>query len=241
METIKIENARISVYRPEWDMASSSQGYKCSFELVNSIERISIKIRYNYFLNSNADWSDWEFSINDKNIETIGELENIIEDSSGFDSSKISQCICSVVFLLHLLNPEIDDSLLSIGTLPILSIDNYFEWEELEPWMDKLPQKILIRENLILDCEEIIELQKFNEENKPLQLEHVTSFISESIIDSDVQTDDGGQALIYSLYDDDKENGLFVRIQSWDESKEHEDFKKLVGKRIKVTIETIVE
>lgn len=61
----------------------------------------------------------------------------------------------------------------------------------------------------------------------------------------DVDTDDGGCAKIFHL-EDDRVKRLFVRIQSWSESLEwsskagtHPEFDELIGKRIRVTIETI--
>jgi len=45
--------------------------------------------------------------------------------------------------------------------------------------------------------------------------------------------------LIFTASKDDLDNGMFVRVCSWDENKNHEDFKKFVGRRIKITIETI--
>jgi len=234
---ISVRNVSISVYEPDWDMASSSQGYDCSFDLENSMETLNVKIRFDYFQNSKADWDDWEFSINGKQVESNYDLEQIICDTS-FDISQVSQCICAVVYLLHLLNPEIDDSVLSIGKLPILTIDNYYEWEELEKWMNEIPQNILIRENLILNCEEIIDLEKFKNDNKPLQLKEITSFMSEITTDN-IKSEDGGQALIYTISDD-NEIGMFIKLQSWDITKKHIDFNNLVGKKIKITIEEIL-
>jgi hypothetical protein len=51
-------------------------------------------------------------------------------------------------------------------------------------------------------------------------------------------TDDCGCAKIAEVYD--KNNKLFVRIQSWDEeTKEHIEARELEGKRVRVTIEVI--
>jgi hypothetical protein len=72
------------------------------------------------------------------------------------------------------------------------------------------------------------------------------------IIDTDYslrgyRTEDSGYAQIMDIVPDidnmecpdDNDNGLFVRLQSWDETKQHIDFNKFIGKKIKVTIETI--
>ena len=53
-----------------------------------------------------------------------------------------------------------------------------------------------------------------------------------------VQAEDGGQALIAELAGK-GETGLFVRLQSWDETKRHEDMSRLMGRRVRVTIEII--
>jgi hypothetical protein len=52
-------------------------------------------------------------------------------------------------------------------------------------------------------------------------------------------TEDGGMAIIYEIDNPDFSN-LFVRIQSWDETKRHKYFNEcLRGRRLKVTIETM--
>lgn len=55
-----------------------------------------------------------------------------------------------------------------------------------------------------------------------------------------LQVEDGGQAIIATIGGNGpEERGVFVRIQSWDETREHAEMNKLLGKKIKVTIETI--
>lgn len=57
---------------------------------------------------------------------------------------------------------------------------------------------------------------------------------------SDVDTEDSGCAKIVDVApDDDQEDGMFVRIQSWSDSTDHPDFDKMIGKRIRVTIEIL--
>ena len=55
--------------------------------------------------------------------------------------------------------------------------------------------------------------------------------------------EDGGQALIATIageyVPDVDEPGMFVRIQSWDESGVHKEALKIEGKRIRVTIEEL--
>ena len=55
--------------------------------------------------------------------------------------------------------------------------------------------------------------------------------------------EDGGMARIATIDDmvggSDPDRGLFVRVQSWDETKEHLLAKKLTGKKVKITIEVL--
>lgn len=63
----------------------------------------------------------------------------------------------------------------------------------------------------------------------------------------DVEVHDGGHALIWQIDNDAVDPHLFVRVQSWDEggaSTEaeltgHPTFQELMGKRIRITIETL--
>lgn len=60
------------------------------------------------------------------------------------------------------------------------------------------------------------------------------------------EKEDGGMALIATLInehvlDEDDDKGVFVRFQSWDEDKDHEEALQFEGKRVRVTIETIDE
>ena len=67
-----------------------------------------------------------------------------------------------------------------------------------------------------------------------------THIIEGQIFRNDVETEDGGQAKIVGLEQNaEDENGMFVKIQSWDEEKKHEEFNKFVGRKVKITIETI--
>lgn len=53
--------------------------------------------------------------------------------------------------------------------------------------------------------------------------------------------EDGGCAQIYNLFDpeDHDDDGMFIRIQSWSNSSKHPEMDKLVGKRIRVTVEIV--
>lgn len=48
---------------------------------------------------------------------------------------------------------------------------------------------------------------------------------------------DNGRSL--SLCLDDEDSDLFVRVHSWDETRKHEEFRRLIGKKIRVTIEIV--
>lgn len=51
---------------------------------------------------------------------------------------------------------------------------------------------------------------------------------------------DGGMAVILTLYpDDDDDRQTFVRFQSWDDAKQHGDIAPFLGKRLRVTVETV--
>jgi hypothetical protein len=88
--------------------------------------------------------------------------------------------------------------------------------------------------------------QQLNEASENLNISDVSNSNSKEIhiIDcyfnsDEIDIEDGGQAKIFTASKDDLDNGMFVRVCSWDENKNHEDFKKFVGRRIKITIETI--
>jgi hypothetical protein len=60
--------------------------------------------------------------------------------------------------------------------------------------------------------------------------------------EAELDSEDGGCALIATLDgNEEKDAGIFVRVQSYDEYKKHEDFSKLLGKKIRVTIEVVEE
>lgn len=53
-----------------------------------------------------------------------------------------------------------------------------------------------------------------------------------------LDVEDGGAARILTVDHPDDEC-FFVRLQSWDETGQHDLLKKLEGKRIRITIETL--
>ena len=55
-----------------------------------------------------------------------------------------------------------------------------------------------------------------------------------------VETQDEGRAKIYTVnVDNDANFGLFFQFHSWDEEGNHEEFNKFIGRKIRITIETI--
>lgn len=57
--------------------------------------------------------------------------------------------------------------------------------------------------------------------------------------EGDLDTEDGGMALIYHLFDNNVPE-MFVKLQSWDDDAKHKYFNKCFrGRRLKVTIETL--
>ena len=62
--------------------------------------------------------------------------------------------------------------------------------------------------------------------------------VTEVIDEEWIAVEDGGMAKMYQFVpNDDKDEGMFVRLQSWDEYKDHVDFDKLIGKKVTVTVE----
>lgn len=56
----------------------------------------------------------------------------------------------------------------------------------------------------------------------------------------EIEVEDGGQAKIFAADNPTMEdNGMYVRLISWDEHKLHTDFNKFVGKKIRITIEEL--
>lgn len=69
------------------------------------------------------------------------------------------------------------------------------------------------------------------------KLEHV---IEEKLNFSDMETEDGGNFKCFIVAKDfEKEDGMYVKICSWDESKKHLEFEKFINRKVKITIETI--
>lgn len=63
---------------------------------------------------------------------------------------------------------------------------------------------------------------------------------SETVTPNNVDYQDGKQAMIVELGGDNTiDPNFFMRLQSWDESKQHDFLKSLLGKQVKITIEII--
>lgn len=63
-----------------------------------------------------------------------------------------------------------------------------------------------------------------------------TWIFDQKVEPDDVKTEDGGQAKVLEF--NNEESTLFLRVQSWAEDKRHPDFDQLVGKRVRITVET---
>ncbi|AFU88274.1 hypothetical protein CcrColossus_gp404 [Caulobacter phage CcrColossus] len=63
--------------------------------------------------------------------------------------------------------------------------------------------------------------------------------VMEGVVDP--KKEDGGMALIAEGFEHNphEPNGMFVRLQSWDEKKEHITFNQFVGKKVRVTVEVV--
>lgn len=59
--------------------------------------------------------------------------------------------------------------------------------------------------------------------------------------DPSFDIEDSGQAIILTTAGDGVEGGpgMFVRVQSWDETRQHEELRKFNGRRLRVTVEVI--
>jgi len=68
---------------------------------------------------------------------------------------------------------------------------------------------------------------------------HIVIF-EQKIKERDVEVEDGGSAKIVCVDGAMQEdNGMFVKLQSWDEELKHTDFNKFVGRKVRITVETI--
>ena len=63
--------------------------------------------------------------------------------------------------------------------------------------------------------------------------------VMEGVLD-EVDREDGGMALIgHGIEENPEHEGFFVRLQSWDETKEHKTFNQLRDRKLRVTVEVI--
>ncbi len=53
----------------------------------------------------------------------------------------------------------------------------------------------------------------------------------------DISIEDGGMAQILEVSNDDSD--VFVRLQSWNDDGKHTELDRLVGKKLKITVEVI--
>lgn len=72
-------------------------------------------------------------------------------------------------------------------------------------------------------------------------MKDVLSLATETLSSNCIETEDSGQAKILTLNTSDLH--LFIRLQSWDENKEHKEFEEFIkntyGKNLKITFEVI--
>jgi len=69
------------------------------------------------------------------------------------------------------------------------------------------------------------------------KLEHV---IEEKLNFLDMETEDGGNFKCFRVQKDfETEDGMYVKICSWDESKKHLELEKFINRKVRITIETI--
>ena len=62
--------------------------------------------------------------------------------------------------------------------------------------------------------------------------------IAEGKLEAD--SEDGGMALIAELApDEEAEFGMFFRVQSWDNTLLHSEFRKFEGRRVRITLEIV--
>jgi hypothetical protein len=58
-----------------------------------------------------------------------------------------------------------------------------------------------------------------------------------TVTENAIEKDDGGQSLSLEFANDEPAE-VFIRLMSWDETLKHESFRRMIGKNIKVTIES---
>ena len=79
-----------------------------------------------------------------------------------------------------------------------------------------------------------------NYERKEKLLKHPTHVIVDTLKVEDMGCEDGGKFLDFSVNNTpDEDNGMYVRICSWDDTKKHEELQKFIGKKVRVTIRVI--
>jgi hypothetical protein len=74
-----------------------------------------------------------------------------------------------------------------------------------------------------------------------MSMKQKCEFIQE-IKPTDVDTEDSGCAIICHVDGEGHENedtGMFVRLQSWDDDKKHVEIRKFIGRKVKITVETV--
>lgn len=103
--------------------------------------------------------------------------------------------------------------------------------------------KGIVDNNLILthehglSFEDEVEFEKKNICSIHKNFKHV---IEVSLDEIELEKEDGGQFSGFTVSNNsDEDNGMFVRICSWDEKEKHKEFNQFINRKVKITIETI--
>lgn len=74
-------------------------------------------------------------------------------------------------------------------------------------------------------------------------MDKLKNVIEEKLNFSDMENEDGGCFKCFKCFrvakDFETEDGMYVKICSWDESRKHLEFEKFINRKVRITIETI--
>jgi len=65
--------------------------------------------------------------------------------------------------------------------------------------------------------------------------------VEEKLNPAEMCTEDGGMFQMFHIEGDNDDEGIFIRLCSWSTNGKHEAFNKLIGRKVKITVETIDE
>jgi hypothetical protein len=73
-----------------------------------------------------------------------------------------------------------------------------------------------------------------------MKKEKLTHIIEAELPHKYMENEDGGQFKGFNVSKvEGEENGIYVKICSWDDDMEHSEFEKFINRKVKITIETI--